>query len=611
MPDPSPQPRQLVVVVRRHVRLRATTAGIAAQGGADLADLTRTLAAAGARMAPLFDSSEERLERAESAAAARNADIPLSRYYRVYAPDAALDALAAKLAALPLVEGAYVKPSPRPAGLNDMQPKAQQAPALTPDFGPRQGYLDPAPAGVDARFAWTVPGGRGAGVRIIDIEAGWNFAHEDLLQNQGGVVAGVPLAGLDFVNHGTAAIGAFSGDGTGVTGICRDANISAIAATGTMSTAAAIHSAADRLDAGDIILIELELAGPRFNAGANTGNIALEWWPDDFDAIRYATNRGVIVIEVAGNGFDNLDHPDYDAPMAGFPADWSNPFRRAARDCGAILVGAGAPPPGTHGSAWGPDRSRLDFSNYGSAVDVQAWGREVTTTGYGDLQGGSNPNHWYTDRFAGTSAAAAIVAGVLGSVQGVLRARGAPPLTPAQARALLRATGSLQQDAPPFPATQRIGARPDLRQMLGTLGVETDTPVALHRYWNPQIPDHFYTTDWNELGAGTAAWIYEGVRCRVHLQAVPGAVPLYRYWNSQGGDHFYTSDFGELGAGRFGWVFEGVACYVHDAQASGTVPLYRYWYTLGSQHFYTTDWSELGSGQGGWLFEKIQCYVHP
>ena len=47
-------------------------------------------------------------------------------------------------------------------------------------------------------------------------------------------------------------------------------------------------------------------------------------------------------------------------------------------------------PPGTHGRNHGADRSRLDFSNYGALIDAQGWGREVTTCGYGDLQGGAN-----------------------------------------------------------------------------------------------------------------------------------------------------------------------------------------------------------------------------
>jgi hypothetical protein len=132
------------------------------------------------------------------------------------------------------------------------------------------------------------------------------------------------------------------------------------------------------------------------------------------------------------------------------------------------VVGAGAPPPGTHGRNHGPDRSRLDFSNYGSIVDAQGWGREVTTCAYGDLQGGTHEDEWYTDQFSGTSSASPIVVGALACLQGVARANG-QLLTPANARAHLRATGSPQQASPAAPVTQRIGNRPDVRALIGRL----------------------------------------------------------------------------------------------------------------------------------------------
>src|SRR5262249_43561666 len=161
-----------------------------------------------------------------------------------------------------------------------------------------------------------------------------------------------------------------------------------------------------------------------------------------------------------GNGARNLDAAIYNTPGAGFPASWRNPFNPNNPTSGAVLVGAGAPPPGTHGRDHGPDRSRLDFSNYGLPGDTQGWGREGTSTGYGDLQGGSDRDRWYTDVFSGTSSASPIVVGVLGCAQGILRARHRPLLTPAAARQILRATGSPQQDAPGRPRTQRIGNRP-------------------------------------------------------------------------------------------------------------------------------------------------------
>ena len=135
------------------------------------------------------------------------------------------------------------------------------------------------------------------------------------------------------------------------------------------------------------------------------------------------------------------------------------------------------------------------------------------------------------------------------------------------------------------------------------------THVPLHRYWNPGNADHFYTTDWNELGGGNYGWGYEGVQCYVRAQAGASTVPLYRYWNSSIGDHFYTTDWNELGYGRYGWGFEGVQCHVYPQQVSGSVPLYRYWNASAGDHFYTTNWSELGYGLYGWGYEGVQCYV--
>lgn len=472
--------RELIVIANREAELRATDEGVASVAGAETAPLADLLSSEEVTLQPLFGVSKERLnQRLRAMAPTAHGEVPdLSVYYRVEAPDERLDELAEQLRQHELIEAAYVKPAGEPPWLNDMAPTLEAAPAVTPDFTSRQGYLDAAPGGIDARYAWTLSGGGGDGVRIIDLEWSWRFSHEDLTQNQGGVVGGTSSGSAD---HGTAVIGAISGDrnAMGVTGICPDANISAVAFS--MPSAAAIRLAADRLSPGDIILLEIHRAGPRFNFQSRPdqrGYVAIEWWPDDFDAIRYAISRGVIVVEAAGNGAENLDDPIYNTPAAGFPRNWTNPFNRANRDSGAIVVGAGAPPSGTHGNDWGPDRSRLDFSNYGALIDAQAWGREVTSCGYGDLQGGPNEDFWYTDRFSGTSSASPIVVGALACVQGVLRASGRIPLSPARARELLRATGSPQQDAPGRPATQRIGNRPNLRQLIAR-ALETQTWVGV------------------------------------------------------------------------------------------------------------------------------------
>jgi hypothetical protein len=506
MPEDFPAERELIVVAKREFGLRATREGVASVTGADVSSLEALLASEGISLESLFGVSEERIQaQAASLVAETGAEVPdLSIYYRVEAPDERLDELAERLRQVGAVEAAYVKPPAEPAQirLNDMAPSVEEAPVVTPDFTARQGHLGAAPTGIEAQYASTVPGGRGAGVNVIDIEWGWNFNHEDLRQNQGGVVSGTNSTDN---NHGTAVLGEFSGDLNtfGITGISSDAQVSAVSLV-TNSTAQAIRIAADRLRPGDIMLLEVHRAGPRSPSGSGQfGYIAIEWWPDDFDAIRYAISKGVIVVEAGGNGGQNLDDTVYDNRLAGFPTSWKNPFNPANPSSGAVIVGAGMPPAGTHGRnfqpSWGDlyaDRGRCFFSNYGARVDAQGWGWEVTSTGYGDLQGGSDSNLWYTDQFSGTSSASPILVGTLACVQGVLRAQGRIPLSPARARELLRATGSPQQDGPAFtfipnmtgtgypqnhparPSTQRIGNRPNLRQLIAR-ALETATWVGV------------------------------------------------------------------------------------------------------------------------------------
>jgi subtilisin family serine protease len=458
--DARSSPRELIVIAAAGVELRASGAGVTSAVGADVSTLAELLGKENISLEPLFGLPEERMRAAtESLKGAPGADaLPdMSLYYRVVASDERLDDLAEQFRKDPNVEAAYVKPGVEPARLNDMVPLAIEAPLATLDFTPRQGYLNVAPAGVDARYAWTRPGGGGTGVRVIDIEGGWRFSHEDLRVNQGGVIAGIPITSLEWANHGTAVIGEISGDRNafGITGIAPDANIRAVS-IGGMTTAGAIRIAADHLSPGDIILIELQIGGP------NGEPIPVEWWPDNLAAIQYAVARGVIVVEAAGNGGQNLDDPRYDHPFSTFPSTWRNPFHRNSVDSRAIVVGAGAPPSGH----FGPDRSRLDFSNYGSMVDAQGWGREVVTAGYGDLQGGSNQDLWYTAQFSGTSSATPIVVGAIACVQGARRAAGLPLRTPLEMRNDLRISGTAQQASSIAPLSQRIGNRPNLKQLL-------------------------------------------------------------------------------------------------------------------------------------------------
>ena len=370
---------------------------------------------------------------------------PRSRWWQIdVSADRANDELA-ELLADPGVEEAYIEPVYTLPSL----PTADSCPITTPTYDHHQDYLGPAPGGIDAPHAWAT-GTRGAGVQFADIEGGWNATHEDLPGDRITHVAGRPVIDAAWRAHGTAVLGEVVGrdNGKGVIGIAPDVDHVYTSSIGGTSVADAIDDAAEKLNPGDVLLIELQGTGPRGRY------VPIEYWDDNFEAIQIAVSRGIIVVEAAGNGNEDLDLPVF-----------KHKFDRASRDSGAILVGAGAPPrPGFK------DRQKLDFSNYGSRVDVQGWGRKVTTLDYGDLQSCKGAERGYTDRhytgeFSGTSSASPIVAGAAVLVESYVRARAGTPMAPADVRALLRATGTPQEGN----LAKQIGPRPDLARAFAEL----------------------------------------------------------------------------------------------------------------------------------------------
>lgn len=488
----SPAPRELVLVVDPEAGLRVRGEKVISITDADVTALNDLIRDEQAIIQPLYGVSEEWLnERTSFTDILMGVEqrLDLSIFYKITAPDERLEALAEKFRELSLIHSAYIKPGAElPFIDKGIEPFHGPPPgSITPDFTARQRYLNAATAGIDARYAWTQRGGSGEGVNIIDIEGAWRFSHEDLKENQGGLVGGVSVSQLKWRKHGTAVLGMLGGNynGFGITGICPDANVRTVSIFANSngdpspywSSAAAIRLAADMLHPGDIILIELHQPGPAVDFQENeitqVGYIPVEWWPCDLAAIMYATSRGIIVVEAGGNGQQNLEAAIYcknpDPPHGPFPAWWRNPFRRDPIDSGAILVGAGVPP--DFGDPLRPDRSRLEFSNYGNVIDTQGWGDDVVTCGGGnDLYGNAEEDRWYTGGFSGTSSAAAMITGALACLQGILRAKG-KILKPATARDILRdeQLGSPQQSSPFFPASQRIGPRPDLRKLIAPL----------------------------------------------------------------------------------------------------------------------------------------------
>ncbi|MDX2092640.1 MAG: S8 family peptidase [Kofleriaceae bacterium] len=357
------------------------------------------------------------------------------------------DQLVARLKADWAVEEAFVAPRIELATAVSQTPalsSTEACPIQTPSFESYQGYLAAAPHGIDGPAAWR-RGLRGKGVWFADVEGGWNAAHEDLpgerISHAGGVVIRDPA----WRAHGTAVLGEVVGkdNGKGVVGIAPDVERVFTSSIGGTGVANAIDAAAKQLRAGDVLLIELQGAGPRGGRW-----VPVEYWDDAYDAINAATKRGVVVVEAAGNGAEDLDHSIY-----------KGKFDRTKRDSGAIMVGAGGP--ARQGFT---DRERLDFSNYGARVDVQGWGRKVATLDYGDLQNCAGADRHYTGEFSGTSSASPIVAGAAVIVESYAKERGGV-LSPVEVRELLRSTGTPQAGD----TREQIGPRPDLARALSAL----------------------------------------------------------------------------------------------------------------------------------------------
>lgn len=324
--------------------------------------------------------------------------------------------------------------------------------AANDPFNGTQNYLDAAPVGIDARWAWTQAGGEGQGVGVVDLEQGWRLGHEDFTGKAPTLIFNVNRDGIGgYVgNHGTAVFGVIAADDNtrGVVGAAP--SIPSLRATSHFDGVTALHvadaivAALPTMSAGHVLLLEVQRGAALLPTETDLG---------DFDAIRLATARGIIVVEAAGNGNNDLD--------AFTDAAGRFRLRRGHadfRDSGAIMVGA-AESPVVGGNA----HDRANFSNFGSRIDCYGWGRNVTTCGYGDLTPGAAIDASYTSTFNGTSSASPVVVGAAVLTQSMYRSATGTMLSPGQMRAILSNPGN----GTPQSATVAgaIGVMPNLRQI--------------------------------------------------------------------------------------------------------------------------------------------------
>lgn len=413
------------------------------------------------------DALEALRQRAESLSGRAMPDLNL--HYRLFlAVGSDVAAAADALNALEVVEYAWplAQPAPPPKG---------------PDYAHLQTYLDFPSPGVGSRRLWPRPGGTGRRVKVVDIEYEFTL-HPDLPNIPTlGPVAAPTVWGPD---HAVAVLGmlfALPND-EGVTGIAYGADPYHGAAYTFMgyNVAAAITNAiappygVGVIDQGDVLLLEQQMSGPN-----GPGQfVPIEWDFSVYQAIQSAVGMGIHVVEAAGNGGENLDDPIYDIGHRPFTPGFGS---------GAILVGAGM----------STSTARMTFSTYGSRVDVQAWGQNVVTTGYGDLPGG------YTGIFSGTSSASAMVAGIVAQLASTFEEGTQWPIAPATLLQILKQTGTAQVGG-----GGHIGPRPNLVAAL--------TELQLWRTGDDDEWSSFYPMS-TLVGREGAAMCYDSARARMVL----------------------------------------------------------------------------------------------
>jgi len=391
---------------------------------------------------PTFEGDRERFRRMKAAAELKAGVTgpDLSLWFTVKIPGGR-DALAAALNAFnadPSVEIAHPMPVVEPAVIlsTGKTTTSTPAPGGTPDFTGEQDYLYDTPVGLDAPSAWAMPGGKGAGMKFIDVELAWVEDHEDFTVANHFYTGGEPEE-PGYNDHGTAVLGEVVGahNGYGVDGFAPDVQFGMVAIDLGLypDTAQYFQEAIDQLDAGDVWLIELQM----YPSGRDA--TPMEYVQVNYDVIWTGVfGRGVVCVEAGANGSQDLD-----------ASHWGGIFDRSVRDSGAIMVGAGTP----------TGRVAEWFTNYGSRMDVHAWGSEIYTTGYGDAYNGGSLQTEYTADFGGTSGASPMIVGSSLCLQGVARAHLFRVLEPLELRQVLNETG-----IPHLDPSREIGPRPDLNE---------------------------------------------------------------------------------------------------------------------------------------------------
>jgi hypothetical protein len=260
--------------------------------------------------------------------------------------------------------------------------------------------------------------------------------------------------------------------------------------------------------------------------------VPVEWDVASYNAIVTAVANGTVVVEAGGNGSMDLDSAIY--------GGWFNPI---THNSGAIMVGAGMP--GSH--------SPECWTDYGSRMDVHAYGSGIYTTGYGDLWNQTSCEQDYTLSFGGTSGASPIIVGCCASLQGIANTKYGYDISPSLMRAALK-VGATPQGAP---TSLNIGPMPNLVNAINA--IEPDLVAFTPGGWSyPAVPRSIADSNAGYAPLQVAAlpgntsgtyWNWAAINQSVYSPTLNGPAQLLaldEWWLWQ-----WTAN---LGAGAWGWA---------------------------------------------------------
>lgn len=403
--------------------------------------------------APLLDDLDhDEVQAAVDEARAANPDAtvpnPLLAFVVELAPDAPVgaDRLVDLLRGLPLVDWAQV----------DGEVEGMVTPLNNPAF-PLQTYLQAAPIGIGAESAWATAGGDGSGVTVGVVEPNvFDTGHRDLPAIN--VIAAPNPRPTTGLVHATAVLGVIAAvdNSTDCVGVAPSCNVTFGSGGGVNNLVTErqliklIHRVANRLRAGDVLNLSMAY---KLKKGQG-GDYPLDFRRGERDATKLHTARGVTVVQGAGNGIP----PAGSQPCGAINLDQAVPGGLTPSNSDAIVVG-GIQSAGPLGSY-----TRYACSTFGARVDCCALAGDVMTL-TATVTDPSGAVIQTVDTVGGTTVATAIISGAVASMQGIRKARGKPPLRPADVKAILKDPARTSDPCP----NQGVGRMPDLTRIVPTL----------------------------------------------------------------------------------------------------------------------------------------------